>query len=161
MLKERIEEGKLGKFEGLSNGFNRLNDYIFGVQRRCITLIGGQSGVYKSTLLDFIIINALEDAEAKGIVLNLFYNSFEIDKLTKMCNWLSVIIYQKYGIIVPPEVIKGFGKNRLNKEQGELVDSEIENVEKLFNKINWNFKPENPTGAYNKVWKFIDRKSVV
>lgn len=43
-LKQRIEEGVEGKYEGLSNGFDRLNNYIFGVQRKCKTLIGGNSG---------------------------------------------------------------------------------------------------------------------
>ncbi len=151
-LKERIKEGLEGKFEGLANGFDRINNYIFGVQRKCITLIGGQSGVYKSTMLDFIIQNAIQDAEAKNIKLNLFYNSFEIDKLTKQCNWLSTQIYLKYGIIISPETIKGFGKNRLTLEQEKIVDFEVPLMEELFNKIHWNFAPLNPTGLYRQVW---------
>lgn len=157
-LQERIIAGKEGKFEGLDNGLNRVNDYIFGLQRKCITLIGGLSGVYKSTMLDFIIQKAIKDAENKNITLNIFYNSFEIDKLTKQCNWLSVQIYSKYGQIIPPEVIKGLGKNRLTLEQGKLVDTEIPIIEKLFSKIHWNFKPENPTGLYNQVWKFMEKR---
>lgn len=157
-LKERIALGLRGDFEGLSNGFNRINDYIFGVQRRCITLIGGLSGTYKSTILDFIIQNAILDAEKKGVTLNLFYNSFEIDELSKKCNWLSVQIYLKYGIVVPPEVIKGFGKNRLTKEQQQLVDDVEPEVERLFSRIQWNFTPENPTGIYNRIWKFMETR---
>jgi replicative DNA helicase len=157
-LKKRIEDGAEGKYEGLNNGFDRLNDYIFGVQRGIITLIGGQSGVFKTTLLDFMVLNAIEDAEQKGITLNVFYNSFEIDKLTKMCNWLSVIIYNKYNIVIPPEVIKGFGKNRLTVDQGKLVDSEIEAVEAMFSKIQFCFKPNNPTGLYNTAWKWMENR---
>lgn len=157
-LKTRIQSGLDGKYKGLNNGFNRLNDYIFGIQRGVITLIGGQSGVYKTTLLDFIVQSALEDAESQNITLNIFYNSFEIDKLTKMCNWLSSQIYNKYDIVIPPEIIKGFGKNRLTADQLQLVNSEIPEVEKLFSKINWNFKPENPTGLYNTCWKFMENR---
>tara|TARA_R110000868_G_scaffold344153_1_gene605158 strand:+ start:174 stop:1217 length:1044 start_codon:yes stop_codon:yes gene_type:complete len=157
-LEERINSGLEGKFEGLSNGFDRLNDYIFGVQRGIITLIGGQSGVFKTTLLDFIVQNALQDADAKGITLNIFYNSFEIDKLTKMCNWLSTQIYQKYDIVIPPEIIKGFGKNRLTYDQKLLVDAERPIVESMFDRINWKFKTENPTGLYNQCWKFMETR---
>lgn len=158
ILRKRIKDGLEGKFEGLSMGLDKLSSVIFGVQRGVIGLIGAGSGVGKSTLLDYMILKAMEDAENKGITLNVFYNSFEIDKLTKMCNWLSVRIYDKYDIIIPPEVIKGFGKHRLTKEQQELVDSEIDYIEDLFKKIHFNFKPENPTGLYKRVWKFMEDK---
>ena len=158
MLKQRIEDGLSGKFEGLDNGLERVNDYIFGVQRKTITLIGGLSGCYKTTMLDFIVQHAIQDAELKGVKLNLFYNSFEIDKLTKQCNWLSVQIFSKYGIIIAPEVIKGLGKNRLTKKQGELVDAEIPIIEEMFSKVNFKFKADNPTGLYNEIWKFFEKR---
>jgi hypothetical protein len=160
-LKERIKDGLEGRFEGLSMGLPKLSTVIFGVQRSTIGLIGAGSGVGKSTLLDYMILHALEDAENKGITLNIFYNSFEIDKLTKMCNWLSVRIYDKYNIVISPEVIKGFGKHRLTKDQKELVDSEIEYIEKLFDKIHWQFKSENPTGAYKRCWKFMENRGKI
>lgn len=157
-LKQRIKDGLDGKYEGLSIGLPKLSSVMFGVQRGTIGLIGAGSGVGKSTLLDYILLNALEDAENKGITFNLFYNSFEIDRLTKMCNWLSVRIYDKYEIVIPPEVIKGLGKNRLTQAQQELVDSEIEYIESLFSKIHFNFKPENPTGLYKRCWQFMENR---
>lgn len=153
-LKLRIDEGVEGKYEGLSNGFNRINNYIFGVQRGCKTLIGGNSGCGKTTLCDFMISNAIQDAKDKGILLDVFYYSYEIDKITKQCNWLSSIIYNKYGIVIPPEKIKGLGKNRLNEEELELVHSEIPYMEEMFSKINFYFKPENPTGMYFTLWEY-------
>lgn len=153
-LKSRIEEGLEGKYEGLSNGFNRLNNYIFGVQRKCKTLIGGNSGTGKTTLCDFMVSNAIQDAENKNIELDVFYYSYEIDKVTKQCNWLSSIIYNKYGVTIPPERIKGLGQNRLSPYELGLVNSEIPNMEKMFSKINFYFKPENPTGMYHTLWQF-------
>ena len=160
-LKNRIQEGLEGKFAGLANGFERVNDYIFGVQRKSITLIGGQSGTFKTTLLDFIILNALEDAESKGIPFTLIYNSFEIDKLTKQCNWLSTHIYKKYGKVIIPEKIKGFGNYRLSREEQELVNKEIPYIENLFNKIKWNFHPTNPTGLHRQCWDLMLSKGTL
>lgn len=157
-LKRRIQEGIEGKFKGLANGFNRLNDYIFGVQRAVYTLLGGMSGTFKTTLADFIVLNSIIDAEKLGVEYNIFYYSYEIDELSKQCNWLSVIIYNKYGITIPPERIKGFGENRLNDDEQRLVDSEIPYVEELFKKINFRFKATNPTGIYNELWQFFASK---
>lgn len=153
-LRSRIKEGIDGKYSGLENGFNRLNEIIFGVQRRCYTLLGGQSGTYKTTLVDYILFNALEDAKKKGIKLNVFYYSFEIDKITKQCNWLSQLIFKKYNVIVPPERIKGLGGNKLTLEEVHYIYESIDYVDKMFEEINFRFQVTNPTGIYNELWAF-------
>lgn len=152
-LKERIEAGLSGKFRGLDNGFTDINKYIFGVQKKCYTLLGGASGSYKTTLLDYIILHALRDAIKKGIPIDIFYYSFEIDALSKQCSWISQIVYLNYGIEIPPERIKGLGDNRLSLEEQEIVNSVIPEVEELFSKIKFVFEPTNSTGIYNDVFK--------
>jgi hypothetical protein len=152
-LEQRIQDGLNGKYEGLENGFNDINDYIFGVQRACYTLIGGASGSYKTTILDFIFLNALIDAEKKGIPVDAFYYSFEIDKITKKCNWLSQLAYMTYGVIIPPEKIKGLGKkNRLTPDEKSMIDTLIPEIDKLFAKIKFTFEPINPTGIYYELF---------
>jgi replicative DNA helicase len=156
-LRQRIKDGLDGKFEGLNNGFTRINNYIFGVQKKCFTLIGGDSGTYKTTILDYIISNAIEDALAQGKKIDVFYYSFEIDKLTKQCNWLSRAVYNKYGKIIPPQKIKGLGKdNKLTEDEQELVDSCIPEVEEMFSKIKFVFDPLNPTGIRNELFKHFE-----
>ncbi len=157
-LKERIQAGIDGKFTGLSNGLDRINKYLFGIQRSCYYLLGGQSGTFKTTISDFLVLNAIEDAEARGIPLNVFYYSYEIDRLTKSCNWLSVLAFKKYGREISPEKIKGLGLNRLNSEEQELINSLIPEVDALFNKIHFRFKSENPTGVRNELWAFAETK---
>lgn len=157
-IKQRISDGLAGKFKGLSNGLLRINTFIFGIQRKCILLLGGQSGTFKTTLADFIIINALLDAEKKGIVLNLHYYSFEIDELTKYANWLSNISYLKYGKSISPETIKGLGDFRLTSDEQEIIDDCIIDLDKIWRKIKWTFRPTNPTGVYMDLWKFMESK---
>lgn len=159
-LEERIQRGLAGQFEGLSNGFQRVNDYIFGIQRGTYYLIGANSGSYKTTCTDYMIINAIQDAKRKQIPLNVFYYSFEIDKLTKQCNWLSQVVYQKHNIIIPPEKIKGLGKFRLTDEEQKIVKDCIPDVEDLFSNINFEFSPVNPTGIYTKLWEFHKSRGV-
>jgi len=163
-LKNRIKDGIDGAYEGLSNGFKRLNNYIFGVQKACYTLIGGDSGTYKTTLLDFIISSAIEDAIAQGKKINVFYYSFEIDALTKKCNWLSRAVANKYGKIIPPQKIKGLRTKdnikemTLTDEEQQLIDSCIPEVEEMFSKINFVFEPINPTGIRNELFKHFESR---
>lgn len=157
-LKERIQAGVDGKFEGLSNGLDRINQYIFGIQKKCNYLIGGMSGNFKTTLLDFMILNAIEDAKVKNIPIEVDYYSFEIDEITKKCNWLSQIVYQKYKVIIPPETIKGLGKFRLNSEQRKLIDDCIPDLEEIWSKINFIFTPLNPTGIYHYLWNKAEKR---
>lgn len=157
-IEERINDGLSGKYKGLNNGFDRLNKLLFGIQRSTYYLIGGQSGTFKTTLTDYMVINAMEDAKKQGIPLNVYYYSFEIDKLTKQCNWLSVLVYQKYNVIVPPEKIKGLGDNRLTKDELDMVNTCIPELEEMFNKIKFDFTPVNPTGIYNNLWRTFENK---
>lgn len=160
-LRTRIKEGIDGQYSGLDNGFERLNEVIFGLQRRCYTLLGGQSGTYKTTLVDYILFSAMEDAKKKGVKLNVFYYSFEIDRITKQCNWLSQYIYKKYGVIVPPEKIKGLGGNSLSIDEVHYLYESIGPIEELFDQINFRFQTTNPTGIYNELWAFGESQGQV
>ena len=156
-LKKRVEEGLQGKYEGLNNGFSDLNNYIFGIQKKCYTLIGGLSGTFKTTLVDYMVSNAIEDAQNKGIPIDVLYYSFEIDKLTKQCNWLSQLAFRKYNVEIPSEKIKGLGNYRLNSEEQRIIDKLIPEVEKMFNDIKFTFDAVNPTGIFNDVFKHCEQ----
>lgn len=152
-LRQRVKEGLEGKFKGLDNGLNRANRFLFATQRKTYTLLGGQSGTFKTTLLDYMVSSAIRDAQEKHIKLDVFYYSFEIDELSKKCGWLSREVYIKYGVEISPEKIKGLGDFRLSNEELSLVEAEIPNVDEMFSKIKFSFRPVNPTGIYYQLWK--------
>ncbi len=152
-FKQRIEDGLAGKFKGLSNGFNRLNKYIYNTQRKTYTLIGGLSGSAKTTLVNYILLNNIEDADKNNIPIDIFYYSYEIDEETTKANWLSVLIYKKHKIIIPPEKISGLGDNRLSKAEQELVNLMLPYLDNIFSRINFRFEANNPTGIYNELYQ--------
>lgn len=157
-FEERVKEGLIGKYQGLKNGLSRINRYIFGVQRGCYTLIGGLSGAAKTTLVDFMLINAIKDANEKKIPINIFYYSLEIDEFSKKANWLSVLIYNKYGRTVTPETIKGLGEFRLTEEEVQLIDDVYPELEEIWNKINWIWESINPTGIWKSAYEFMSKR---
>lgn len=150
-FKQRIEDGLAGKYQGLLNGFDRLNKLIHYTQRKTYTLIGGLSGAAKTTLVNYILLNNVEDARKKNVPIDIFYYSYEIDEETTKANWLSVLIYKNHRVIIPPEKISGLGDNRLSKPEQELVFKELPNLESIFNNINFRFESTNPTGIYNEL----------
>lgn len=157
-FKDRILKGLEGDYSGLNNGFNRINKYIYNIQRGCYSLIGGLSGSSKTTLCDFIILSGIQDAKAKNIPINVIYYSWEIDEISKKANWLSILIYNKYDKIISPQTIKGLGDSRLTEEEKEIVFSELPELEELFSKITWHWTPMNPTGLYHEWWNGVGNK---
>ncbi len=157
-FEKRILQGLDGAYQGLKNGFNRINKYIYNTQRGCYTLLGGLSGSSKTTLCDFIVLNGIQDAKAKGIPINITYYSWEIDETSKRANWLSIMIYNKYGRVISPQLIKGMGDLRMTPEELEIVRSELPELEEIFSKIKWHWTPLNPTGLYHEWWKTMSAK---
>lgn len=157
-FEERVQEGLDGKYQGLANGFSRINRYIFGIQRGCYTLIGGLSGAAKTTLVDFMLINAIQDAERKNMPINIFYYSLEIDEFSKKANWLSVLIFNKHGVVVSSETIKGLGEFRLSEIELKLVKEATIELNVIWGKINWIWESINPTGIYKSAWDFMSKR---
>lgn len=155
---DRFERGQSGHYSGLDNGLGSINKYIYGVQRKWYYLIGGLSSTGKTVLVDSMLQAAIRDAEDKGIELDVFYYSYEIDAETKFAQWLSNHIYNKHNIVVSPEEIAGYGDYRLPNHLKELVKLEIPCLERIFNKINFRFDPTNPTGVYKELFDFYDKR---
>jgi hypothetical protein len=157
MYSQRFEDGQAGKYQGLDNGLGRINKYIYNIQRKWYYLFGGLSNSGKTTLVDSMLLNAIRDAKEKGIELNIFYYSYEIDQETKFAQWMSNHIHRKYNITIAPEAIAGFGDNRLESYQAELVKMELPEVQEIFNSIYFRFDPTNPTGIYKELFDFYSR----
>ncbi len=156
-LRDRIQAGKEGKYKGLDNGLGDINKYIYDIQRGTYYLIGALSGAGKTTLVDYMILTALEDAKKKGHKVDVFYYSFEIKEEIKKLNWLSVHIYKKYKVIISPQSIGGLGEEILTDYQQKLVDAEIDYIEELFEGINFRYEPTNPTGIFHELFEHASK----
>lgn len=155
-LRNRIKDGKDGKYKGLDNGLGDINKYIYNTLRGVYTLIGGLSGAAKTTLMDFMLLSAIEDADKNKVKLVIYYYSFEIKEEIKKLNWLSVHIFKKYGVIIPPQVIGGLDGAKMTAREEEYVDAEIDYIESLFTRIHFRFEPTNPTGIYHELFEYAE-----
>jgi len=146
-----ISKGISGKNQGLKNGFNKLNKYLYNLLPSTYYLIGGGSGAAKTSLVNYILFNAIEDAKVQDKELIILYYAFEIGEMPMKAAFLSNYIYTKTGVEIPYEKICGLGENRLTEVEQDYVYEHIGYIDDLFTKIKFSFVPNNPTGVYKDV----------
>ena len=146
----QIMKGREGSYTGLSNGLQRINKYIHGVQQGKIYLIGGASGGGKTTVSDFMfVLSTWLDAKTQGRPIKILYCSFEVSRRNKEAKWCAYYIGVKYGISLPIDYLLG------RIENNYLSDDELNYVRE-----GWQFVQEftkdvlvlddavNPTAIY-------------
>lgn len=99
---------KAGLNIGLNNALDGLNKYLHGIHRGRYYLIGADSGVGKTTFMDFaFVINAIEESIRTGKKLHVYYYSFEISKVDKMAKWIAHYVYRFKNVRLSSEYIMG------------------------------------------------------
>ena len=161
-----IEEGRKGLNKGIPMGFPRLDKFLRGLQKKKYYLVGGSTGTGKTALVDqaFLInpYNWIVKNNAKE-KLKVFYYSFEIDLESKLAKWLSYQLFIDYKIEVDPEHILGMDmtsetdeENKLSEELLEKIKAYKEHFDKLFEFIEFEDVPIDPTAIFNQVKKYFE-----
>jgi len=163
---KHIENGRQGLNKGIPMGFPRLDKFLRGLQKKKYYLIGGSTGTGKTAFVDeaFLInpYNWIVKNNAKES-LKVFYYSFEIDIESKLAKWVSYQLFIDHKLEVDPEHILGMDmtseedtENRLSDEILELIKNYKEHFEKLFEFIEMEDVPLNPTAMFNQVKKYFE-----
>jgi replicative DNA helicase len=115
-----IERGQLGLNKGLPMGFNRLVNYIPGIQQGTYYLVGGETGSGKTAFTDdAFLYNPYDWYKAfpdVGVKLKIFYWSLEIDKTIKMTKGICRKLFTDYGMVTDINYVLSRGKNRVSAE---------------------------------------------
>lgn len=161
-----VDEGREGMNRGIPMGFPKLDRFLRGIQKKKYYLIGAETGCGKTSIADeMFIINPFNwitktNADEK---IKVFYYSFEIDLESKLAKWVSYQIFKDYNIQIDPEHILGMDmtsksdiSNRLSDSDYNLIKKYEEHFEKLFEFIEFEDIPINPTGIYNQVKKYCE-----
>jgi replicative DNA helicase len=173
-----VDDGRKGLNAGIPMGFPRLDKYLRGLQKKKYYLVGAETGVGKTALADeMFILNPYEEIikNNRKESLKVFYYSFEIDLESKLAKWVSYRIFQDHKIEIDPEHILGMDmkdedddKNKLSEENYKLVLSYKKYFEELFDKIQFEDIPINPTGIKKQVenycnenGKFVEYEKIV
>jgi hypothetical protein len=161
-----VDEGRSGLNKGIPMGFPRLDKYLRGLQRKKYYLLGSVTGTGKTSFVDeAFILNPYKYITTNNCKesLKTFYYSFEIDLESKLAKWVSYQIFQDHKIEIDPEHIVGMDmqneedtENRLSDEHYNLVVEYTKYFDDLFDCIQFEDVPINPTGIFNQVKKYCE-----
>lgn len=134
-LLKLISRGRKGENVGLSTGIPRLDKLVYGIQRRCITTIGGDTGSGKSTLALYIYVyRPLSEMIANGEDVQILYFSFEMSAEVLFAKLLSLYIFDKFNRILSYEDILSL-TSALSDSDWKLVEKSKEWLETIEDRI--------------------------
>jgi len=159
LLKAKIEAGKQGLNKGLPHGFNRLVEYIPGIQQGTYYLIAAESSVGKSAFANnTFVFNPIDwylaNKQNTNIKIQVHYYSFEISKEMLLYKAACRNIWMKYGVLLDINYILSRGKNRISEEHYDLVVNSLDYFDELNDILKICDTPENPTGVWYKELKY-------
>lgn len=161
-LIKKVDRGREGLNMGLYTGFERLDDYLGGVQKETYYAIGSVTGVGKTALVDHIfVLNPYEFIlKNPQYDLRIFYWSLEISKMRKIAKWVCYKMYMDHKIICSLKEVLSLQKNRLSDEKYNLVVGYREYFEKMLEKVEIHDYKDNPTGIHKYRKSFFEKNGV-
>lgn len=155
-LLRKINAGKEGLSKGLPHGFDRLIEFIPGIQQGTYYLVGAESSVGKSAFVNnSFVFNPIDYYIAnKGKInekIKIHYFSFEISADLMLYKAVCRKIWLDYGILLDINYILSRGKNRISEDHYKLVTSNLDYFDEMSDILDIYDIPENPTGIFNKL----------
>ena len=156
-----IERGMVGRNTGIPLGFNKLSEYVPGLQQGTYYLIAAESSVGKSAFADELFLFRAYDFIVSeynpGLKLKVIYYSLEIDKRIKITKAICRRLYLQYGILTDVNYILSRGRNRVSDEVYEKVvetKKYFEGLEDILDIYDANI---NPTGIHKQLWEYCEK----
>jgi hypothetical protein len=157
---EYVERGRKGLNTGLYNCFRRFNTHLCNTQKATYYAIGGLPGSGKSALADdcFILSPFFFYKQRDGKV-NIHWNyfSFEINYVAKRAKWTAYRLFEKYGVHVDSNYILSKGKNRINDRVYQAVCDVENEMDELFDHIDFHDEPLHPTAIWNYMLSYAKK----
>lgn len=159
-----LKQNKLRKEQGLVNcipfSYDRLSDYIPGIQRKNYTLITASTGVGKSKFAKVsYVIQAYEFVKAHaemGIKLKIFYFCLEESKENFLHSVICYKLMTDFKKRVDIKQLKSIGKNNtLDDETLDQVEQMQRWLEEFEEVVEITDTSKNPTGIFKKVENYM------
>lgn len=161
---DRMKENREREWNSIPFGFPRLENHLPGLMQKTYYLLTANSGVGKSQIADEMFVLAPYDfikSNETDIKLKVFYNSLEMDKESKIIQWMARQIYKEYKIITEPNVLLSMGKNRINEELWNIAMQTRAYFEEMEDIVEILDEGENPYGIYKRVKQYCESEGKI
>lgn len=143
-----VKQGKKGKNKGLPTGFPRLDNVIYGIQRKYMSVIAGDSGSGKSSLaLYMYVYRPLMEAIKNKKDVQVLYFSFEMSSEVLLAKLLSIYIWEEFNHHISYEQILSLN-SELSDEDYEYVKNSVNWLQKVEERMTIIDKPVSPKAVY-------------
>ena len=141
-----VKQGKRGHNIGISTGLNKLNQIIFGTQKKCLITVGADSGSGKTSFaLAIYVYNLIKNKGTR--IISLLYYSFEMSRESLYAKLLSLYIYDTYGEIIPYKEILSL-TDKISDEHYKLITDSQSFLEELDKTLTIYDKSLSPNAIY-------------
>ncbi len=159
----KVDRGIEGLNVGLPMGFDRLVQYIPGIQQGTYYLLGSETSIGKSAMINHAFVYSplewlIANKDKTDTKIKIIYYSFEITKDIMLTKAIARKIFLDYGKLFDINYILSRGKNRIKTEDYELVCSYKDYFYELEEYLEIIDKPENPTGIYKNLWDISNQE---
>jgi len=112
--------------------FPRLAEHYGGFTKGSLTAITANSGVGKTKFVKYLcVISYLKTALAAGLTPKIFYFALEESETDFWLSFVSMYLYEKFGISVSPKELLSIGKFTVNDGLMEKIRQAEKFIEKL------------------------------
>ena len=148
-LYNSISQGKSGLNVGLSTGLPKIDSLTYGIQRKWLTVVAGDSGSGKSSYVLYTkVFKAFQQyRQDKSKDINFLLFSFEMSAEVLLAKLLSTYIYEEFGKIISYDQILSL-TGELSDEDFELVNKARPWLEELESRCEIIDKPVTAKGLY-------------
>ena len=160
-----IQQGKQGLNIGLSTGLSKMDSLTYGIQRKWLTVVAGDSGSGKSSYVLYTkVFKAFQQyRKDRSIQVHFLLFSFEMSAEVLLAKLLSTYLYEEYGKIISYDQILSLTCT-LSDEDWELIQKSREWLDEFESLCEIIDKPVNAKGLYAicKEWsrKFGNYKEI-
>lgn len=144
-----IKQGKRGLNKGLSSGFEKLDKLVYGVQRKWMTVYGGDTGSGKSSVVLYSQVYQpfQQFCQNPEIDVHFLLFSFEMSAEVLLAKLLSLYIYDTFGKVLSYGHILSLN-TLLSEEDFKLVEQSKEWLQKFESRCEIIDKPVSAKGLY-------------
>jgi replicative DNA helicase len=145
-LINNVKRGKDGKNIGISTGMDKLDNIIYGIQKKYLYTVGADSSGGKTSFaLDIFVYNLIKNSGNTPI--SILYYSFEMSADVMFAKLLSRYLYDKYQEIITFEEILSL-RTAITEEHFKLIQESIPWLKQVEKKVIIYDKSLNPSGIY-------------
>lgn len=164
LIKE-VDNGIAGLNKGISMGFPKLEEYIYGIQRHRYDLVFAEDGVGKSSfaLTAYVMnpyLDMLKKGKEKDLKIKLF--SLEVSRVNVMAKLLAMRLYTKYNLVVDPAFLLSKGSNKITTSVYNLIKKEKVFFDKMLStSLDIIDKPCKPSDIKRIIDSFASRRGTI